>query len=72
MYRKFASGTEWLALGDILTRGANFPTCQCLLLDRRDRRAYVSQRDQTMMRFALVEPEEGDDYSVFVDGRPRC
>ena len=49
-------------------RGADLPTCHCLLLDRRDRRAYISQRDQTMMLFALMEPEEGDDHNMFVDG----
>ena len=49
-------------------RGADLPTCHCLLLDRRDRRAYISQRDQTMMLFALMEPEKGDDHNVFVDG----
>ena len=68
LYGKFAPGTERPALGDILRRGAIFPTCHCLLLDRRDRRAYISQRDQTMMLFALVEPEEEDDHNVFVDG----
>ena len=68
LYGKFAPGSERPALGDILRRGANLPTCHCLLLDRRDRRAYVSQRDRTVMLFVLVEPEEGDDHSLFVDG----
>lgn len=68
LYGKFAPGTERPALGDILRRGADFPTCHCLLLDRQDRRAYISQRDQTMMLFALAEPEECDDHNVFVDG----
>jgi hypothetical protein len=68
LYGKFAPGTERPALGDILRRGAIFPTCHCLLLDRRDRRAYISQRDQTMMLFALVDPEEEDDHNVLVDG----
>jgi hypothetical protein len=55
-------------LGDILKRGAIFPTCHCLLLlDRRDRRAYISQRDQTMILFALVEPKQEDDHNVLVD-----
>ena len=68
LYGKFAPGIERPALGDILRRGASVPTCHCLLLDRRDRRAYISQRDQTMMLFALVEPEEDDDHNVLVDG----
>ena len=40
----------------------------CLLLDRRDRVAYISQRDQTVILFALMEPEGADHHSVFVDG----
>jgi hypothetical protein len=38
------------------------------MLDRRDRRAYVAERDQAMILFALMEPEEGDAHDVFVDG----
>jgi hypothetical protein len=34
--------------------------CHCLLLNRRDRRACISQRDQTTILFALMEPEDGD------------
>jgi hypothetical protein len=68
LHGKFAPGTERPALGDILSRGANLPKFHCLLLDRQDRRAYISQRNQTMMLFALVEPQEGDDHNVFVDG----
>ena len=51
-----------------MRRGADLPTCHCLLLDRRDRRAYVAERDQAMILFALMEPEEGDAHNVFVDG----
>ena len=69
LYGKFPSGTEMPAFEEVMGRGVDLPTCHCLLLDRRDRRAYISQRDQTMMLFALVEPEEGDDHNVFVDGR---
>ena len=68
LHGKFPSGTERLALEEIMGRGVDLPIFHCLLLDRRDRRAYISQRDQTMMLFALVEPEEGDDHTVFVDG----
>jgi len=69
LYGKFPTGTGRPALEEIMGRGADLPTCHCLLLDRRDRRAYLSQRDQTMMLFALAEPSEGDDHNVFVDGR---
>ncbi|MGB8887188.1 MAG: hypothetical protein WCC87_10725 [Candidatus Korobacteraceae bacterium] len=30
--------------------------------------AYISQRDQTVILFALMEPEGADHHSVFVDG----
>jgi hypothetical protein len=49
-------------------RGGGFDSPHCLLLDRRDRRAYISKRDQTMILFALMEPEGADHHSVFVDG----
>ena len=68
LYGKFAQGNERPALGDILKRGESVPACHCLLLDRRDRRAYISQRDQTMILFALMEPEEGDERTVFENG----
>jgi len=68
LYGKFPSGTERPPLGEIMGRGADLPILHCLLLDRRDRRAYISRRDQTMMLFALAEPEAGDDHNVFVDG----
>ncbi len=68
LYGKFPPETGRPPLEEIVGRGADLPTSHCLLLDRRDRRAYISQRDQTMMLFALAEPAEGDDNNVFVDG----
>jgi hypothetical protein len=68
LYGKFPSGPGRPALEEIMGRGVDLPTCRCLLLDRRDRRAYISQQDKTMMLFALAEPAEGDDHNVFVDG----
>ena len=44
------------------------PTCHFLLLDRRERRAYVTERDKAMMLFALMEPDLGDAHNVFVNG----
>jgi hypothetical protein len=35
-----------------LKEGATLQAPHCLLLDRQDRKAYVSQRDQTMILFA--------------------
>jgi hypothetical protein len=49
-------------------RGAALPTCHCLLLDRRDRRVYVAERDQAMILFALMEQHEADAHNMFVDG----
>jgi len=68
LYGKFPSGSERPSLEQIMRRGADLPTSHCLLLDRRDRRAYVAERDQAMILFALMEPEEGDAHNVFVDG----
>jgi hypothetical protein len=68
LYGKFPPESERPSLEQIMTAGADVPTCHCLLLDRRDRRAYLSERDQAMILFALVEPDEGDAHNVFVDG----
>jgi hypothetical protein len=65
---RFASSLPAPALDQIMRSGLALPVCHCLLLDRRDRRAYISQRDQTLILFALTEPEEGDQHTVFVDG----
>lgn len=44
------------------------PSCtHCVLLDRRRRNAYISDRGQAMILFALVEPEDGDEHTIFVD-----
>ena len=56
------------ALENIMRRGGGFDAPQCLLLDRRDRKAYICRRDQTAIFFALMEPEDADHHTVFVDG----
>ena len=48
--------------------GAGFEAAHSLLLDRRDRKAYICRRDQTAIFFALMEPEGADHHTVFVDG----
>ncbi|MBZ5687738.1 MAG: hypothetical protein LAP86_22215 [Acidobacteriia bacterium] len=68
LYGKFPSGSQRPTLEQIMRGGVDPPTCHCLLLDRRDRRAYVCERDQAMILFALMEPDEGDAHNVFVDG----
>ncbi len=68
LYGRFASETERPALDQIMGSAVASPVCHCLLLDRRDRRAYIAQRDQTMILFALMEPETGDEHTIFVDG----
>ena len=68
LYGKFPSGIQRPPLEQIMRGQAELPTCHCLLLDRRDRRAYVCERDQAMILFALMEPDEGDAHNVFVDG----
>ena len=68
LYGRFPSGSERPSLEHIMRRGSDPPTSHCLLLDRRDRRLYLAERDQAMILFALMEPEEGDAHNVFVDG----
>ena len=68
LHGRFASESARPALDQIMRSGIASPVCHCLLLDRRDRRAFISQRDQTMILFALMEPEDGDAHTVFVDG----
>ena len=57
------------AVEEIMRRGGGLDSPHCLLLDRRDRKAYISKREQTTILFALMEPEGADHHSVFVDGR---
>jgi len=68
LYGRLASETGKLGLDQIMRSGIASPVCHCSLLDRRERQAYISQRDQTMILFALMEPEEGGEHTVFVDG----
>lgn len=68
LYGKFPSEGERPSLEHIMRRGADPPTRHCLLLDRRDRRFYLAERDQAMILLALIEPEDGDAHNVFVDG----
>ncbi len=68
LYGKFPARSQRPSLEQIMRSGVELPTCHCLLLDRRDRRAYVCERDQAMILFALMEPDEGDAHNVFVDG----
>jgi hypothetical protein len=62
------SGGAGSRVAAIMRRGADLPTCHCLLLDRRDRRAYVSECDSATILFAVMEPEDGDVHNVFMDG----
>jgi hypothetical protein len=68
LYGAFLAEGYRPALERIMRHGGSFDAPHCLLLDRRDRKAYISQRDQTTILFALAEPEGGDHHSVFVDG----
>jgi hypothetical protein len=53
---------------EIMGKAEVFKASHCLLLDRQRRKAYLSQRGQTTLLFALMEPEDGDQHTVFVDG----
>ena len=69
LYGVFPTNAERPPLEQIM--GGNrevFEASHCLLLDRRSRKAYISRRDQAMILFVLMEPEDGDRHTVFVDG----
>jgi hypothetical protein len=68
LYGSFPTGTGPAAIEEITRRGAGIPTCHCLVLDRRDRQAYASERNQAMMLFGLMARDESEDHNVFVDG----
>jgi len=68
LYGVFPLNGERPTLEQIFGRGEGFQALHCLLLDRQDRKAYLSQRDQAMILFAAMEPEGGDQHTVFVDG----
>ena len=68
LYGTFSVEARRPTLEQIMRGGGSFPSPHCLLLDRQDRMAYISQRDQTVILFALMEPEGADHHSVFVDG----
>ena len=59
LYGTFSAAAERPAIEQIMRGGGTFEAPHCLLLDRRDRKAYISRRDQTMILFALMEPEGG-------------
>ena len=68
LYRIFPHKIQGSAPEEIIRRDAGFAAVHCLLLDRRDRKTYICERDQTMILFALMEPEGADHHTVFVDG----
>jgi hypothetical protein len=68
LYGNFPSGSKRPLLEPIMRTGGDPPACHSLLLDRRDRRAYVSERGQSMILSAILAPEEGDAHNVFVNG----
>ncbi len=67
LYGVFPHNGERPTLEKIFGEGEDYQA-HCLLLDRQVRKAYVSERDQSMILFAAVEPESGDHHTVFVDG----
>jgi hypothetical protein len=68
LYGTFSVEAGRPTLDQIMRGRGSFPSPHCLLLDRQDRVAYISQRDQTVILFALMEPEGADHHAVFVDG----
>ena len=65
--RAFSSEAERPTLDRVKRSEVASRVCHSLLLDGREPQAYISQRDQTMILFGLMEPEEEDEHTVFVD-----
>jgi hypothetical protein len=65
----YPSSDEFFA---VLTEGDDkqkqSQACHCLLLDRHQRQPYLCRVDQLVLFFALAEPEQEDQHTVFVDG----
>ena len=54
--------------GSTARQGERLEPAHCLLLDRQERQPYVCRKDEAILFFALIEPEDADPHSVFVDG----
>jgi hypothetical protein len=48
-------------------RGPPFPEIHYLLLDRKDRKAYIARREQNLILLALAQPQEEDPHTLYVD-----
>ena len=63
LYKKFPSRSERPSLKQIIRIGTALRTRHWLLLNRQDCRAYVTERDEAMILFALMEADKGDAYN---------
>ena len=59
--------SRYPTLYGVFPDNAEMSPAHCVLLDRQIRKAYVSQRHLTMIFFALMEPEDGDKHTIWVD-----
>src|SRR5437879_7513122 len=59
---------RYIPLYGVFTNKDRPPALHWLLLDREKRRACICRWDQLILLFALVEPEDEDYHTVFVDG----
>ena len=55
------------SLYGVFTKEHDLIRAPWLLLDREERHTYICPADQLMLLFALVEPEDGDHHTIFVD-----
>jgi hypothetical protein len=68
LYGIFSPRSRGRTAEPIIWRGAGFAPLHCLLIDRRDRKAYICQRGQTTILFALMELEGADHLSSIAKG----
>lgn len=67
LYGVFPAGHVRPTIDQIMGKGGSFPVRHYLLLDRQEQKAYIAQREQTLILFALAEPEDGDPHTLYVD-----
>jgi hypothetical protein len=72
LYGDFSGNVSPFAPDDASKSGQRDPEglqpAHCLLLDRRSRKPYICRQNNLEILFALMEPEDEDYHTVYVDG----
>ena len=65
LYGRFPETARGLSTDN---RGGSVRPAHWLLLDRQERKFYLSRINEMILFFALAEPDDHDDHAIFVDG----